>query len=225
MKLILGFLCLALSFNVSAQESTCFGTTSNGRLENGVKLPGSGINFKSYGSIPSLAGRTYVHSKVRQIVIDAYKVLEIDQPDKLYKYAETGLKNGGQFKPHKTHRNGLSVDFIVPVIDKKGRSVHLPTHVLNKYGYKIEFDNQGRYESYKIDFEAMRAHIVALHKAAKKTGAGIWRVIFAPELQTYLNKSKYGSYIRDNIQMSKIRSWVRHDEHYHVDLSIRCAPM
>jgi len=38
-------------------------------------------------------------------MLAAYKDLAKDQPNKVYKYAETGLKEGGQFKPHKTHRN------------------------------------------------------------------------------------------------------------------------
>ncbi len=225
MKLLSCFLFFTLTVAASAQKSICYGTTSNGRLEGGVKLPASGANFEAYGVIPRAVGRTYVHSEVRQIVAGAYEILETEQPNKRYKYAETGLKNGGEFKPHKTHRNGLSVDFIVPVKNKDGRSVYLPTHALNKYGYNIEFDNRGRYEQYEIDYEAMGAHIVALHRAAKKSGFNVWRVIFAPELQTYLYKSKYGAYIRDNIQLSKKRSWVRHDEHYHVDFNIPCEPM
>jgi penicillin-insensitive murein endopeptidase len=34
----------------AAAQSTCFGTISKGRLENGVALPGSGRNFTSYSS-------------------------------------------------------------------------------------------------------------------------------------------------------------------------------
>jgi penicillin-insensitive murein DD-endopeptidase len=34
-----------------AAESTCFGTTSNGRLEGGVKLPLSGPNFSTYSQL------------------------------------------------------------------------------------------------------------------------------------------------------------------------------
>ena len=30
------------------------------------------------------------------------------------------------------------------------------------------------------------------------------------------------AYLKDNIQFSKRRSWVRHDEHYHVDFAIPC---
>jgi len=80
-----------------ATESTCFGATGNGRLEHGIKLPGSGRNFQSYGLIPGLAGRTYVHSKVRDTVVDAYATLEKEMPGKVFKYAET--RKRGQVLP------------------------------------------------------------------------------------------------------------------------------
>lgn len=122
---------------VWAAESTCHGTTSNGHLENGVQLPRSGPNFVTYSDVARTAGRTYVHSEVKEIILAAYKSLEQEQPSKVYKYAETGFKNGGQFKPHKTHRNGLSVDFMTPMMNKKGESVHLPTYPWNRFGYDI----------------------------------------------------------------------------------------
>jgi len=172
----------------SAEPSKCYGTSSNGSLSHGVKLPQSGRNYVGYSLAARIAGRTYVHSEVRKIVVDSYQSLEREQPDKVYKYAETGLKNGGIFKPHKTHQNGLSVDFMTPVTDKNGKSVHLPTNPLN----------------------------------AKKNGHELWRVIFAPELQPALFETKYADYLKANIQFSKKRSWVRHDEHYHVDFEIAC---
>ncbi len=221
---ILIFLCI-LSSASYAKESTCFGTTSNGRLEGGVKLPGEGKNYVSYSTTADIAGRTYVHSKVREIIISAYQWLEAEMPDKVYKYAETGFKQGGKFKPHKTHRNGLSVDFMVPVIDKDGKSVHLPTNILNKFGYDIEFDQAGNYDQFKIDYDALAAHIVSLHKAAVARGVNLWRVIFDPVLQPYLLKTKYGAYLEKHIQFSKKRSWVRHDEHYHVDFKIPCMKL
>ena len=223
-KLILIFAIL-FSTNVTAVESTCYGTTKNGRLENGVKLPAKGKNFISYGVIPVQAGRTYVHSKVKKVVVESYNLLLKEQPDKVYKYAETGFKKGGQFKPHKTHRNGLSIDFMVPVVDKQGGSVHLPTNPLNRYGYNIEFDKQGMYKDYQLDYEALGAHIVALHKVARKNGIDLWRVIFAPELQPYLYKTRYGKYIKNNIKIPKKKSWVRHDEHYHVDFVVKCKKL
>jgi len=225
MKICLILFAMPLSMAVVAADSTCYGTTSDGRLENGVKLPGSGANYVSYGSVPDLVGRTYVHSKVRDVIVDAYHRLEREAPDKVFKYAETGFKEGGQFKPHKTHRNGLSVDFIVPVIDKNGKSVHLPTHALNKYGYNINFDKSGKYDIYQIDYEALGAHLVALHKSARKDGIGIWRVLFDPQLQPLLYKTTHGDYIRKYISIPAKRSWVRHDEHYHVDFTIDCKPL
>ena len=227
MKISIFIFLFLLVHNVSAQDqgSTCYGTTSNGYLEKGVKLPSSGPNYVSYGNLPELVGRTYVHSKVRDIIIGAYQALETQQPGKVYKYGETGFKEGGKFKPHKTHRNGLSVDFMVPVLDKKGKSVHLPTNALNKYGYNIDFDNSGKYGEYKIDYEALAAHIVSLDKAARKNGARIWRVLFDPMLQPMLYNTSFGDYIRKNIKIPDKRSWVRHDEYYHVDFTVECKPI
>lgn len=216
------FLGVALASSAVAAESICYGTTSNGRLENGVKLPSEGNNFVSYSTSAEILGRTYVHSKVKEIMLASYKWLEAEAPGKVFKYAETGFEEGGQFKPHKTHRNGLSVDFMVPVINKEGESVHLPTHFFNKLGYSIEFDSLGKYDEYEIDYEALAAHIVALHKASVERDLELWRVIFDPKLQPYLMSTKYGEYLKSNIQFSKKRSWVRHDEHYHVDFEVPC---
>lgn len=205
-----------------AEESNCYGTTSKGWLENGVELPYEGKNFIGYSYVARLAGRTYVHSEVKNIILAAYKDLEQEQSGKVFKYAETGFKDGGQFKPHKTHRNGLSVDFMTPVTDQSGQSVHLPTSPLNKFGYKIEFDATDKFDGMSIDYDAIAAHVVTLHKQAKIHGHDLWRVIFDPELQPNLYKTKYAEYLREHIQFSKKRSWVRHDEHYHVDFAIQC---
>jgi penicillin-insensitive murein endopeptidase len=210
---------------VTAGNSTCYGTTANGRIENAAQLPGSGVNFTSYGSLPELSGRTYVHSIVAKVVVDAYQSLAISHPDKVFKFAETGFKNGGQFKPHKTHQNGLSIDFMVPVIDKDGKSTHFPTTVFNKYGYDVEFDQNGKFEDFRIDFEALGAHIVALHKASRNNGINIWRVLFAPDLQPKLYATQDGEYIKKHILIPTKKSWVRHDEHYHVDFDVTCNPL
>jgi penicillin-insensitive murein endopeptidase len=194
-------------------------------LEHGVRLPGRGKNYVSYSYIAGSIGRTYAHSTVRDIIIDAYVSLEKKMPEKVFKYGETGFKEGGRFKPHKTHQNGLSVDFIVPVLDGNGRSVHLPTNVFNKFGYSIEFDRAGTYGHYRIDFEALAAHIYALQKSARRHGVKIKRVIFDPALQPLLFRARDGSYLKENVKFSKTKSWVRHDEHYHIDFDIPCQPL
>lgn len=216
---------LLISFNAEAQESTCYGTTKNGRLEKGVKLPSSGSNFTSYGNVPELVGRTYVHSIVKKVVIESYKELSKSVPNKLFKYAETGFEKGGKFRPHKTHQNGLSIDFMVPVTDKNNKSVYFPTNALNKYGYNVNFNKNGKNKNFKIDFDSLAAHIVALNKAALNNGIELWRVIFAPDLQGKLYATKYGSYVKNNIKIPTKKSWVRHDEHFHVDFKVKCKPI
>ncbi|WP_028865643.1 penicillin-insensitive murein endopeptidase [Psychromonas aquimarina] len=211
-----------ISSGASSQSSTCFGSTANGSLKNGVELPGKGKNYVSYSTIARLAGRTYVHSAVKTIILNSYKNLQTSMPDTVFKYAETGFEDGGKFRPHKTHQNGLSVDFMTPVVNDKGVSVHLPTSPFNKFGYNIEFDSSGWFEEYRIDYNALASHIVELHKESKRLGFDLWRVIFDPELQPNLFTTKHAEYLKQNIQFSKKPSWVRHDEHYHVDFKIPC---
>lgn len=210
---------------LSDESSVCYGTTQDGRLENGWKLPASGENFSAYSFIGRVAGRTYVHSTVHDIVLDAYSALEESLPETVFVYGETGKKSGGEFEPHKTHRNGLSVDFMVPVRNAKGKSITLPSSVFNKWGYELEFDSSGRLDDLTIDFAAIATHVYELDKAASEHGVEIWRVIFAPELQRHLEDSKHWPYLNENVEFSTRRSWVRHDEHYHVDFRIPCKPL
>ncbi len=224
------FIILSMSFtlrlsNAKPHSSTCYGSTKNGRLDNGVKLPSEGKNFTSYGYIPKLLGRTYVHSTVKNVVIESYDKLVEIHPDYIYKYAESGFESGGLFKPHKTHQNGLSIDFMVPVFNNNKKSAYFTTNAFNRYGYDVDFDRNGKNGTHQIDFDALGAHLVALNKAALNNGITVWRVLFAPELQQKLYASRYGRYIKKNILIPNKKSWVRHDEHYHVDFKIKCKPM
>ncbi|MDP0919020.1 hypothetical protein Q6272_28610, partial [Klebsiella pneumoniae] len=81
-------------------------------------------------------------------------------------------------RPHRSHQNGLSVDFFVPVRDADGRSVALPTGVGNQWGYDIDFDADARWGAYRIDFDALAEHLLELHRAATARGLGIAQVIF-----------------------------------------------
>jgi penicillin-insensitive murein endopeptidase len=215
-------LCATSAIAAEPSESICFGTTDKGRIENAWQLPTSGENFSAYSSSGAVLGRNYVHSKVYATVLDAYKTLFKVEPTKVFVYGETGWKNGGRFRPHKTHQNGLSVDFFVPVLDKNRKSVPLPTSALNKFGYSIEFDSKGKYKEYSIDFEAMAAHLLALKDSADKNGIKIWRVIFDNDLQKLLFQTTKGKQLQSLLQFSIKKAWVRHDEHYHVDFIVPC---
>ena len=218
-------LALAIPSIAAGTESTCFGTVAKGRLENGVALPSSGPNFSSYSTSAEAIGRTHVHSRIKDVVVTAYKALESAAPGKLFVYGETGWKSGGRIKPHRTHQNGLSVDFMVPVIDKTGRSVPLPTTALNRFGYDIEFDATGHYEDLAIDFAAIAEHLYQLHLAARAQGIGIALVIFDNDYLPRLLTTVRGPYLKQNLRFMKGKPWVRHDEHYHVDFAVKCKPL
>lgn len=136
---LLGLALIALRAYASPdQASQCYGTTARGRIEGAVVFPEAGKNFQPYSRLGTALGRTYVHSKILDVVLAAYSALERTMPNAHFVYGETGVKSGGRFRPHRTHQNGLSVDFMVPVLDKADRSVPLPTSVLNQFGVFVK---------------------------------------------------------------------------------------
>lgn len=208
----------------AAEESICYGTPENGALANGWQLPGAGENFSAYSAVGVAAGRTYVHSKVYRTVLEAYQLLAHKLPTTQFVYGESGFKTGGRFRPHKTHQNGLSVDFFVPVVNAAGQSVALPTSPLNTFGYGIEFVGSGQYDDLSIDYPAMAEHLLALQTAAVHQGIQIGRVIFDNALQKYLFKTPLGNRLKHSLAFSTQTPWVRHDEHYHIDFVVQCKP-
>ncbi|MEM8488557.1 MAG: penicillin-insensitive murein endopeptidase [Bacteroidota bacterium] len=204
----------------SDAQSISHGSTSNGSLENGKRLPTSGPNFTSYARLGALLGRTAVHHQVQHAILDAFAILHTNHPELRYMIGETGKVNGGPFPPHRTHQNGLSVDFMVPVRDQHGDVTSFPASPFNKFGYNIEFDNAGEHGTYVIDFEALALHLTALRIAAAKHNLAIDRVIFDPALQPLLFAAPSGKVLRNTLPFSSRQAWVRHDEHYHVDFRL-----
>jgi penicillin-insensitive murein endopeptidase len=213
-----------LAASALAAESQCFGTVSNGRIEGSVKLPAEGANFSAYSALAATVGRTYVHSKVAEVITAAYGAVSAASPSTVYVYGETGWSSGGRFRPHRTHQNGLSVDFFVPVRNATGASVPLPTSPLTRFGYDIEFDSSAKHGEYAIDFVAVSEHLYQLHQAAKARGVGIALVIFDVQYLPRLFATPRGAYLQQNLPFMKGKPWVRHDEHYHVDFSVPCRP-
>jgi penicillin-insensitive murein DD-endopeptidase len=225
--LLAGLSVIAIAFaqNVLASDSICYGTPAKGRLVNAVELPLSGKNFSSYTSLGNQLGRTYVHSTVRDIVAKAYSQLETSAPDKVFIYGETGFKQGGAFKPHRSHQSGTSVDFMVPVLNERGKSVPLPGNALNQFGYQIEFDKNGKFQDLMIDFEAIAEHLYQLNLAAIGSGKSLSQVIFDKQYLPMLFATKRGAYLKNKLQFMQKPPWVRHDEHYHVDFKIECSAL
>jgi penicillin-insensitive murein endopeptidase len=113
-----------------------------------------------------LLGRTFVHSAVRNAMRDAYA----DLSKSTRRCASFTPKAGGpgeaDLRPTRPTPTA-SVDFHLPVRTLDGQVSQLPASPLNKFGYSLEFDNSGRSGSYKLDFEAMALHLLALDRAAR----------------------------------------------------------
>jgi penicillin-insensitive murein DD-endopeptidase len=202
--------------------SVCYGDAVSGRLERGRRLPYSGENYRAYSMLGFGLGRTYVHSIVRDVMLDAYAELAKSHPELRFIYGESGWATGGRFPPHKGHANGTAVDFFVPVRTQEGKVSLLPISSFNLMGYAIQFDRNGRSGSSTIDFEAMALHLLALERAARAHGIGIRRVIFDVNLQPRLAATKSGRQAMSGLSFNKQQAWVRHDEHYHVDFRVPC---
>ena len=208
---------IARAFESDA-PSRSVGSTEDGSLVNGKRLPTSGANFHAYGRLPIALGRNSLHGRVRVVVVAAYARVEELHPKVTFVYGECSRPGGGPLSPHKTHANGLSIDFMVPVATDAGPVV-LRTHIGNRYGYGVHFDEVGwcKAQGCRIDFDAMAAHLDGLADAADAEGLRIRRVIFAPDLQPHLFATEEGKRLKRRLTFSERPSWVRHDEHYHVD--------
>jgi penicillin-insensitive murein endopeptidase len=201
----------------NSRPSESSGPINNGRLVNGKRIPLKGKNFEACSWFLAALGRNSVHHKVRNCLHEAYIELESIRPDARFKYGETGWPCGGNFWPHKTHQNGFSVDFMVPVINAGGKTDELPCHFFNRWGYAVEFDNKGKTKEYSIDFDATAAHLYLLDQRARKQGLRIGRVIFDKDFHPMLFSTEYGKKIRGKMDFPVWKPIVRHDEHYHVD--------
>jgi penicillin-insensitive murein endopeptidase len=214
---------LALALE-SSTSSRSVGTPSHGSLKHGKRLPSTGPNFRAYSRLGTALGRNTVHAKVRAVVLEAYAVAGRQVPTARFVYGETGWPSGGRFWPHRTHQNGLSIDFMVPVRTRTRTPTELPTWPWQKFGYGVEFDSKGRWQDLEIDYEAMVAHLSALRTAAHRQGLRIDRVIFAPELRNRLAHTPGGAAILKQVPFMRAQAWVRHDEHYHVDFATGARP-
>jgi penicillin-insensitive murein endopeptidase len=205
----------------SAAPSNSIGTTSDGELENGKRLPARGENFVTYSALGSFLGRTCVHHEVRDVVLDAYDRVSRNRPDVQFTYGEAAwCGGGGPLRPHRTHQNGLSVDFMVPVADRDGQPATYPAWPWTRFGYAVEFDRDGNHADYRIDFDALAAHLLALREGAEHHGIRVRRVILAPDLRDELFAAEQGDAVRSRLTFMPGAAWVRHDEHYHVDFEL-----
>ncbi len=197
-------------------------TVSNGSLINGALFPFRGVNFQYFDTISYLNGRAFLNSKVKSIILNTYKEFETLESDRFFYIMECSNQHGGQMKPHRTHQNGLSVDFMMPL--KKNKIPFYELDLIGVNHYLLSFDNYGRYSKdpdVVIDFDLVAKHILLLNQNAKKKGFKISKVIIKIELKDELYNSKYGQELKESgIYIVKALSPLinsLHDDHYHID--------
>ena len=225
--LVLGFAGLLLLLYIfpdtlllfdNAKPSKTIGSVSNGEVHHAKRVPMRGENYHTYSFGCYLLGRTYAHDRVKNTILDAYEACETSCPETEFVLGEIGFRKGGRFIPHITHQNGMSVDFMTPLL--KNNRPYTNYHLFNLWGYTLEFDKKGKDGKVEIDYESMAKHLIALEKAAKANGLRIQKVIFDPVLRPHLLKTASGKKIR-HLPYTKNRVIIRHDDHYHIDFSVR----
>jgi len=204
------------------QPSTSFGTPGKGSLTNGKLMPFSGSNFHYFDTLSYLNGRAYLHNKVKITILETYKSLFVQHPNDLFGLMECSHETGGQLFPHRTHQNGLSVDFMCPKL--KDDKPYFGLDYIGRAHYFLGFDDSGRYTedtSIRLNFDLMALHILELDQIARHHGLKIKKVILKMELKDEFyatpngNKVKAnGIYITKKLPPSVNRA---HDDHFHVD--------
>ncbi|MFK8046730.1 MAG: penicillin-insensitive murein endopeptidase [Crocinitomicaceae bacterium] len=202
--------------------SKTVGTVSKGSLKNGKLIPYFGSNYTYFYKESYLASRAYTSDKVMKIILKAYDELKNDYPLRHFFLMELSNKNGGKMFPHKTHQNGLSVDFMMPKLKNNEPFYGLDT--IGKDHYWLDFNDSGEQRgdsSIKIDFELMAHHILILQKEAQKIGYQINKVIVKIEYKDELLAGPKGQLLdKSGIYIVKKLTPVinnLHDEHFHID--------
>jgi penicillin-insensitive murein DD-endopeptidase len=201
------------------------GTVSSGTLKNGRIFPFKGPNFIYFDSTSYLEKHAFVHERVHRTVLATYRQFETSVPAFEFGLMECSNEHGGKIWPHRTHQNGLSVDFMSPLL--KNGSPNTDFNTTGLPHYLMDFDENGIYtedSSYAIDFDLMAKHILELDAQAKKNGLKIEKVILKIALKDNLFATGSGKKLKTSgiyfaTKLSELIDSL-HDDHYHVDFGI-----
>jgi penicillin-insensitive murein DD-endopeptidase len=215
------------------QPSKSMGTPGNGSLVHGKRLPFKGENFQYFNFLSYLEGNCFVHEKVKQTLIAAYKICEQTCPGIKFSVGEGSKKSGGPYVfNHRTHQNGTSMD--LQLVFKKDGKPYDPLSIFNGYGYGLDTDNKGNInksmpvnifpKNTMVDFETNAKFLLALDDACKRNGIAIRIVILKIELKPLLFAAPSGQkLLARNIRFATALPKLlndAHDDHFHVDFTI-----
>jgi penicillin-insensitive murein endopeptidase len=148
--------------------------------------------------------------------------METLMPNRRFYLMELSNEKGGKIYPHRTHQNGLSVDFMMPML--KNNQPYYGLDTLGKNHYLLSFNENGKYSEdneVKVDFDLIALHILELNKEAQKNGLKISKVIIKIEYKDDLFKTLNGKKLNTSgIYFVKgLTPLINHlhDDHYHID--------
>lgn len=204
------------------KPSKASGTPGSGSLSNGKLLPWCGANWSYFDAGSYKSGRAFLHHKALNATLNTYQKMENLAPGRQFKIMECSRKDGGQMKPHRTHRNGLSIDFMMPKL--KDGEAYYGLDDKGQSHYLLAFDDSGklkRNKSISLDFEMIALHLLTLDKEARKQGLYIKKVIINTNLKDELFAGKNGKKLKSSgiyvVKLLEPMINALHDEHYHVD--------
>lgn len=205
--------------------STSSGTVSGGKLTNGKLFPFQGVNYQYFDTTSYINNRAFLNDKIRTVALASYNQLEKEIPGRKFFIMECSNKNGGKIFPHRTHQNGLSIDFMMPLIKGNNPCYELDTIGANHYW--LDFDNNGKYSGDKnisIDFDLVARQILSLETHARNNGYKIQKVIIKTEFKNLIFATPHGKKLKEsNIYLvNSLTPLINslHDDHFHVDFEI-----
>ncbi len=201
------------------------GSVSNGTLKYGKLVPFKGENYQYFDTSSYLGGRAFTSDKVLKTMLDSYQELAAVVPERQFRIMECSNEHGGKLFPHKTHQNGLSIDFMMPLV--QGEQAYYGLDDLGKDHYWLSFDNNGKYskdKSISVDFNLIAQHILMLDQEARKNGLKVSKVIIKIEFKDELFATHYGQQLKSKgiYVVKSLSSMINalHDEHYHIDFEL-----
>lgn len=205
--------------------SEAIGTVSKGQLKHGKLVPFHGNNFQYFDTASYLNDRAFVHEKVLKTLLESYQHFETQSPGRRFTIMECSHKNGGPLYPHRTHQNGLSIDFMMPLV-RNGEPFYEYDNTGQSH-YLLDFDDAGRLiqdTTVSIDFELVAQHILALDSIGQSNNISILKVIINTDLKDELYSSTIGTKLKtsDIYMVQRLTPLINslHDDHYHIDFQI-----
>ena len=195
-------------------------------------LPPFGKGYRTYSWLGSALGRQYAHHKVILTLETAFAELH-ELTGQTFDIAEIGDHDGGKFHPHQTHKHGLSVDIMTPMMIGS-KSARLTTDPLSLYGYCWHIDDDTHHlngrkwdvlpgnkypkimnwlcptipwkSDKEVDFSTLKLMIETITKHAELQGGRVKYVFVDPSFRAKLQ-----------VQVPLKVANIDHDDHIHVE--------